>query len=260
MLFRSKRVVDYSTGSANLGEDKVNVVTAGEETQVIYRTDEYNSDTEIYATVIDPEGDTQEVKLHATAPGTYEAGLPTSDAGLYHFNIRRMEDGEIRKFMTTAAAVQFSYEYKFDVSTASFLGFVNQYGRLIDAREDVWTHIDTGAREKRSLANWLIGLAICLFLVDVAMRRFQYVPRFLWAKSLLGMVRFMGRDAKGGAESSQSSETRKPGDGSSPDERVSGKGKKDAKDKSSKKEKKSKASEQILDTSQLLKKKDDRNI
>ena len=34
-----KRIVDYSTGNVGLGEDKVNVVTAGEETQVIYLTD-----------------------------------------------------------------------------------------------------------------------------------------------------------------------------------------------------------------------------
>ena len=293
-----KRIVDYSTGNANLGEDKVNVVTAGEETQITYRTDEYSADTEIYATVIDPDGDTREIKLHATAPGTYEASLPTSDTGLYHFNIRRMEDGEIRKYMTTAAAVQFSYEYKFDVSAASFLSFVNQYGRLIDAREDVWTHINTGAGEKRSLANWLIGFAICLFLVDVAMRRFQYVPRFQWAQRLLGRVRTMGVGARGGvgvgagegAESFQSSQilaqngsngvsvqnnghsgaqvqnnrqtsdTREPGDSTSYDGKASDKGKKFAKNKSPKKEKKSKPAEQILDTSQLLKKKDDRNI
>ena len=276
-----KRVVDYSTGNANLGEDKVNVVTAGEETQVIYRTDEYSGDTEIYATVIDPDGNTQEVKLHATAPGTYEASLPTSDAGLYHFNIRRMEDGQIQNYMTTAAAVQFSNEYKFDASTASFLSFAQQYGRLIDARENVWTHINTGAGERRSLANWLIGLAICLFLADVAMRRFQYVPHFRWAERMLGRVRTVGSSAGGEAQGSQSSQMQVQsgpsgapmqngeggdvqyqgsGDGLGTDGKTSGKGKKPAKDKGSKKEKKSKPAEQTLDTSQLLKKKDDRNI
>ena len=279
-----KRVVDYSTGNANLGEDKVNVVTAGEETQIIYRTDEYSGDTEIYATVIDPDGNTQEVKLHATAPGTYEASLPTSDAGLYHFNIRRMEDGQIQNYMTTAAAVQFSNEYKFDASATSFLSFVHQYGRLIDAREDVWTRINTSMGERRSLANWLIGLAICLFLADVAMRRFQYVPRFRWAERLLGRARSMGTmgsGIEGGAESSQSGQIQAQGgpsgtqvrngeggdaqpqgsgDSSNTEGKTSDKGKKPAKNKGSKREKKTKPAEQTLDTSQLLKKKDDRNI
>ena len=50
------------------------------------------------------------------------------------------------------------------------------------------------------------------------------------------------------------------GDSSGLEGPASGKGKKTARDKSPKKEKKSKPAEQTLDTSQLLKKKDGRNI
>ena len=103
-----KRIVDYSTGNAKLGEDRVDVVAVGEETQILYRTDNYSGDTEILATVIDPQENVREVKLHATAPGTYEASIPTDRTGLYHFNLRRTENGEIQSYMTTAAAVQFS--------------------------------------------------------------------------------------------------------------------------------------------------------
>ena len=71
--------------------------------------------------MIDPKGNTTEEKLHASAPGKYTAELSTPQTGLYHFNIRRNEDSEIRNYLTTAAAVQFSDEYKFDVSTDSFL-------------------------------------------------------------------------------------------------------------------------------------------
>lgn len=231
-----KRIVDYATGNVNMGEDRVDVVTAGELTSLVYQTEEYGGGTEILATVIDPEGGAGEVKLHATAPGKYEAELPTAQTGLYHFNIRRTEGGEIQSYMTTAAAVQFSDEYKFDVSTASYLRFVEQYGRVITPKDDIWRHLDTGAREKISLTNWLLGLAICLFLADVAMRRFQYVPKRRFAK-------VMGRSA-------QSKETR---NGLTDRETDSGGGKKVSK-------KPAKQTEQTLDTSQLLKKKDNRNI
>ena len=50
------------------------------------------------------------------------------------------------------------------------------------------------------------------------------------------------------------------GNGSDADIQISDKERKPAKDKGAKKEKKLKASEQTLDTSKLLKKKDDRNI
>ncbi|MCH5250308.1 MAG: VWA domain-containing protein [Lachnospiraceae bacterium] len=257
-----KRIVDYSTGNVNMGEDRVNVVTAGEETQMVYQTENYSGDTEILATIIDPEGNSEEVKLHATAPGTYEMSLPTSDAGLYHFNVRRMENGEIQNYMTTAAAVQFSYEYKFDVSTAGYLSFAQQYGRLISPDENIWTNITTGAGEKRSITNWLLGLAICLFLADVAMRRFQYVPDLRWTKKVFEKVRPVenGRVQDGQKFVSLVQDSQESIDAPDVSMQIPEKGLKSVKEKSSKKEKKSKPSEQTLDTSQLLKKKDDRNI
>ena len=257
-----KRIVDYSTGNANMGEDRVDVVTVGEETRVVYQTGNYSSDTEILATVIDPEGNAQDVKLYATSPGTYETSIPTNRTGLYHFNIRRTESGEIQSYMTTAAAVQFSYEYKFDVSTAPYLSFAQQYGRMITPVENIWTRITTGAGEKRSLTNWLLGLAIFLFLADVTMRRFQYVPQFEWAEKMFNHIKAGKKDFTGNVQKSDESsiDAHGIGDNSDADIQIPDKEKKPAKDKGTKKEKKTKASEQTLDTSQLLKKKDDRNI
>ena len=265
-----KRIVDYSTGNANMGEDRVDVVTAGEETQVVYRTADYSGDTEILATVIDPEGNSEEVKLYATAPGTYETSLPTGDTGLYHFNIRRMEEGEIQNYMTTAAAVQFSDEYRFDVSDASYRNFVQQYGKLIDEEENIWTRISNGVVEKRSLANLLLGLAICLFLVDVSMRRFQYVPNMCWMHKLFGKARGGRKDNVQDAKDSgmQMQDVQSTGDTAGMDAQISSveqstvsdRDEKHVKDKGPKKNKKPKPSEQTLDTSQLLKKKDDRRM
>lgn len=243
-----KRIVDYSTGNANMGEDRVDVLTVGEETQVIYRTEDYNSDTEIRATVIDPEGNAEEVKLYATAPGTYETSLSTSDTGLYHFNIRRMESGEIQGYMTTAAAVQFSDEYRFDVGDASYRNFVQQYGRIIDEEENIWTRISTGAGEKHSLANLFLVLAICLFLTDVAMRRFQYVPNVRWMHKI-------SREEKNPVSDKENLPISDQEENLAPD-----RGKRTVRDQGIKKEKKSKSSEQTLDTSQLLKKKDERRL
>lgn len=284
-----KRVVDYSTGNADIGEDSVDIVTTGESTEIVYQTNDYSTSTEILATVIDPEGETQEVKLYATAPGKYETQLLTEQTGLYHLNIRRMEDEEIQSYMTTAAAVQFSDEYKFDVSTAKYVSFAEQYGRFITAEEDIWTKISTGNREKQPLTNWLLGMAICLFLVDVAVRRFQYVPAWKGLGSL--QRKKAAGSSEGGANSEMqgvsASASRKNesgimsavATGSAPEQatdvnstgqatsgkesgQVSGDGKRaDKKQKpvKEKQKKQKKPQEQTLDTSALLKKKDDRN-
>ncbi len=239
-----KRIVDYSTGNADLGEDRVDVVAVGETTQVVYETNEYGGDTEIQATVIDPEGGTSEVTLYATEPGKYEAEVATPQTGLYHFNIRRMQGEEIQSYITTASAVQFSYEYKFDISTDAYLSFVNQYGRLITEEDEIWTRIDTGAGEKRFLTNFLLGLAIVLFLADVAMRRFQYVP--VW---------------KGAGRKKATDKSEKDAEHfDTPTSATEAKPEKKAKTSKNANTRKQKEAEATLDTSQLLKKKDNRNI
>lgn len=265
-----KRIVEYAAGNVGMGEDRVNVATAGETVKISYRTDNYDGGTEVYATAIRPDGSTGEVKLHVVAPGSYEAELPADRAGLYHFNIRRMDGGEISSYMTAAAAVQFSDEYKFDVSTDALLKFTKEYGRIIAPEENIWRPIAAETGEKRSLANLLLGLAILLFLADVSMRRFQYVPR--WAEA--GLSAFGGiRAWKNGMQERRGTGAHEEG-AQEPGERrtgASGTGAPEAggqrtgeqgavKDKKKKaaSDRKKKAG-QTLDTSQLLKKKDDRN-
>lgn len=252
-----KRIVDYSTGNASMGEDSVNVVTVGERTEVDYQTSDYGSATEILVTVIDPDGDVAEEKLHATAPGKYTAELSTPQTGLYHFNIRRTEDGEIQNYMTTAAAVQFSDEYKFDVSADAYVSFVEQYGRMITEQDSVWTRLSTKARESYPLTNWLLALAVGLFLVDVALRRFQYVPK--------GIPFLAGRKERKAKQSGRNMVQGMQGSGvaqmtQEPEKDTVQTTKSANTKKKQKKQKKPKQSEQTLDTSQLLKKKDDRNV
>ena len=269
-----KRIVDYAAGNANMGGDKVNVETAGEATKVVYRTQDYTAQTEIQATVIGPDGEDREIRLYATAPGIYEADVPTDQTGMYHLNVRRTEGGTIQSYLTTAAVVQFSDEYKFDVTTQDYLDFVNRYGRIIREEDAVWTSIETRNRERRSLTNLLLGLAILLLLADVAMRRFQYVPQVKFAG--MGRRRKMAQEleetagsggaAQAGGQSmvqtdasgSGAAQEGGPGmaqpGGQSPAQ--SGKTGRPKKDKPSRKKKQ----DDVLDTSQLLKKKDDRNI
>lgn len=248
-----KRIVDYSTGNADMGEDSVNVVTSGEWTEITYQTKDYESSTEILVSIIDPKGDTTEEKLHATAPGKYTAELSTPQTGLYHFNVRRSENGEIQSYLTTAAAVQFSDEYKFDVSTDSYLKFVEQYGRLITKQDSVWNRVPTKARESYSLTNWLLLLAICLFVADVAMRRFQFVPKWIYTgggkrkKTVESVNRDMPNEKM--AEADQEIKTENDSDKNRKKKR-----------KESRRPKEAQHSEQTLDTSQLLKKKDDRKV
>jgi len=239
-----KRIIDYSAGNADMGQDRVNVVTAGGVTEIMYEARDYGTETEIITTIIGPAGEASEVKLFATAPGKYKAQLPTEQTGMYHLNVRRQENGEISNYMITAAAVQFSDEYKFDVDTKNYLQFITACGKVISEDEYLWNKITAGTTGMRSITNYLIGLGLILFLADVAMRRFQYVPK--------------RKAGKPKAEASvRENEQRIMSDETiviepKPEEKVS-----KPKERASKSKKQA---TQSLDTSSLLKKKDERNI
>ena len=233
-----------------MGGDNVNVETVGDSTKVVYRTQDYTAQTEVLATVVDPAGANSEVRLYATAPGIYETELPTGETGMYHLNVRRTEDGEIRSYLTTAAVVQFSDEYKFNVTPEVYLNFANAYGKVIGEDDPVWTTIESKNREKRTLTNFLLGLAILLFLADVAMRRFQYVPQV--------KVRAKRRTAQHTADTDAQTEEQKNTRPTEQSDVQSTEPKKPVPQKPKKTSKKKEAD--VLDTSQLLKKKDDRNI
>lgn len=162
--------------------------------------------------------------------------------------------------MTTAAAVQFSDEYKFDVCTDAYLKFAEQYGRLITEKENIWTRLSTGARERYPLSNGLLAAAIMLFLADVAMRRFQYVPKR--PPFLAGVRRNKAQELP---EKMPENMTELSADAGSASEQPTGrmppKAELHKKMRNQKKQKKRRTQpEETLDTSQLLKKRDERNL
>lgn len=172
-----KRIIDYSVGSANIGEDSVDVMTAGGYTGVVYDALDYGQQTRVEAVYTDPDGNTRTESLQATAPGRFEAKLDTDKTGLYNLSVRRVDDGTITNVVTTAAAVQYSDEYKFNVSTTAFTSFVERYGRLLDPEENIWQQRRSAVRQRYELTKWLILFALLWFVMDIAFRRFHFLPR-----------------------------------------------------------------------------------
>lgn len=172
-----KRIIDYSVGNASIGEDTVDVVTAGGYTNVVYDALDFGEQTKVEAVYTDPEGNTHTAPLHATAPGTYEAKLDTDITGIYNLSVRRLDDGDITNAVTTAMAVQYSDEYKFDVGTGAFTGFVERYGKLLTPEENFWQQRKSDSRERYELTKWLILLAVLWFVMDIAFRRFHFLPQ-----------------------------------------------------------------------------------
>ncbi len=172
-----KRAIDYSAGNAGIGDDTADVVTASNVTSIRYRAKDYAKDTRVEAVYTDPEGNTKTAELRATAPGEFTAKLDTDLTGVYNLSVRRIEGGEIKNAITTAAVVQYSDEYKFGTQTAEFARFVEQYGRMLKEDENFWQQRKSVARERYEITKWLLLLALLWFVLDIVMRRFCFLPQ-----------------------------------------------------------------------------------
>ncbi len=272
-----RRIIDFSVGNTAIGEDTMDVLTAGGVTSIVYNALDFSEQTKVEAVYTDPEGNTQTAPLHATAPGRYEAKLDTDLSGLYSLSVRRLEDGSIANTVTTATAVQYSDEYKFDVGSEAFIGFVEHYGRLLAPGDNFWQQRRSQSKERYELTKWLILLAVVWFVLDIAFRRFHFLP---WETGLYRLVRrrllqrrrgdasivsgagtaiVKGMNASDGRKGALEGEGTEPPVGGTPTgragmeppggERKPGKSKKAGR----------KQEPQALDTSALLKKKDQRN-
>lgn len=274
-----KRIVDYSAGSAAMGEDAVDVVTAGGSTSIVYDAKDYGEQTKVEAVYTDPEGNTRTEPLPATAPGRYEARLDTDMTGVYNLSVRRVDDGSIVNAVTTAAVVQYSDEYKFGVSTAAFTGFVERYGAMLDPEDNFWKQRKSETRERYELTRWLLLFATLLFVLDIAFRRFHFRPQDT------GLYRVLSERIKRRRAARAAAGGKGPGRGGKSGEKApvvpadSGEGADTSRTQSEaavvdapaaesagekkrgreRKREKKKQEPQALDTSALLKKKDQRN-
>ncbi len=181
-----KRILDYASGSPSIGDDKVEVKSKNGKTTITYTTGEYSDGTEISAIYTAPDKTNGEIKLTAVKPGVYTAEIPSESIGIYHINVRREDDGTVSGSFTTASAVQYSDEYRFDVTDEAFTRFIDSNGMWIKAGDDVWKKLDNGVRGSYNLTDILLILAIILFLLDIAGRRLGIEPSFAgWARRRL---------------------------------------------------------------------------
>ncbi len=262
-----KRIIDFSEGGDGAFEDEAVVERVSGKTMIRYTAVNYTEDTEIKAFYTKPNGEKEEITLKCTAPSLYEAELPSEDIGLYNINLRREDASGVTNSINTAAVVQFSEEYRFDISSDSFDNYIAKNGKLLTDTSEVWKKTDTAGRKDYSLRTFFIILAIILFILDIAFRRFGYEPNFAMLKKIFGKKRIKPAEAEAINNKEKNIDKEEAEDNGMKDiEKDIQKDSKKSSEKSSKKDSKkggkkdAKPEPKGLDTSALLKKKDDRNI
>jgi len=148
---------------------------------------DYRNFLNLQAAVVSPKGERMMVRLEQTGPGHYEARFPTKEVGGYLLNLMQMENGQPVAGQVVGASVNFSPEFAAGDPNQALLRRIAEIGggRVLDpsrpGTDNPFTHDRVRTRRPLSLWEWLLKLAVILFVLDVGVRRID-VDREEWSR------------------------------------------------------------------------------
>jgi uncharacterized membrane protein len=165
-------IISYVISDTDIGEDSLEVNHKGNSAQIVFETDEYDSNTAVTAIITDDDGNENEISLNVTKPGVYEGDITFDTTGMYSINVRKSQGDDVIKSYNTAYANQYSDEYKFCDSVSFEEDVTASGGKIIDFDEDIWDIKDSAITSRKSITVPIIIIAMLLFLFDIVNRRF----------------------------------------------------------------------------------------
>ncbi len=157
----------------------------------------YQNFLNLQTIVVSPKGDRQMVRLEQTGPGHYEARFPTKDIGGYSLNLMDLRDGKVAGQQFLGASVNYSPEFN---ATEPNLHLLQQIveasgGKMLPMQpttpdDHPFLHDRKKTFQPRDLWEFLMKLAICLFPLDVGVRRIQ-IDRDEWLKATATLRRWI---------------------------------------------------------------------
>jgi uncharacterized membrane protein len=158
---------------------------------------EYKNFLNLQTVVVSPKGDRQMVRLEQTGPGHYEARFPTKEIGGYSLNLMDIQDGKVAGQQFLGASVNYSPEFN---ATEPNLHLLQQIAEISGGKtlpiqpatpeDNPFLHDRKKTFQPQDLWEWLLKLAICLFPLDVGVRRIQ-IDRAEWLKATESLRRWL---------------------------------------------------------------------
>jgi hypothetical protein len=140
------------------------------------------------AQLVKPDLSLAQIVLRQTAPGRYEAKFPVETMGSYLLKIRQShlaQDGQSETVNDYTRAITVSYkpEYRHLSVNEPFLKELaaNAGGKFQPAMDEVLNVAEgENVLVRKRLWPWLLGAALILFVLDVALRRLELAGRGLF--------------------------------------------------------------------------------
>lgn len=167
-------IIEYLTTDMTMDGTFTEVVQNGSHATIKYKTEKYDGNTEVTATIYDDAGQSYDVELDPLKPGEYEVEIPTDKTGIYTINVKQLDGGEIVSSTNTAAIMQYSMEYRFYPDNTLLEEYIASVGGVfVEEAAQVFATQPEHVKSRWNLATPLLVLATLFFLVDIAFRRFH---------------------------------------------------------------------------------------
>jgi len=207
-------VVRWSIRDERQGQIDANVILSDGEARIVVdaRNDSggYLNELTIEATVVSPDGESDNISFQQIGPGLYEGRFIPHDEGAYFLRITgTTREGEAIAGQTIGWVLGYSPEYGTLKTNPQLLSQIAEIsgGRTFDvtAVEEagaVFERYRPGTKTSQPIWPWLVGLAIILLPLDIAVRRLAITnrdARRAWEVTF-GRLRWKSRPVSGRSE------------------------------------------------------------
>jgi Mg-chelatase subunit ChlD len=170
-----QNIINFTVESYETETASIEAVMEGSKGIISFADKDTTNETPTTATIVTPSLESIEVKLYPTAPGKYGGSFDVKEPGVYMIKGMQNKDGEITNAVTNGLAVQYSPEYKI-ASEASTLDMLVKEagGTYIKTVEEVYKGNPKEVSGRTDLANAFLIIALILFVLDIALRRLNF--------------------------------------------------------------------------------------
>lgn len=178
---RKVDAADFNTDvSVDKGEGQISV-------EALDANGNFRNFLTLEAIVVSPKGERQTVLLQQSGPGHYDGKFPTKEVGAYSINLLDKKDGKLQGSQVLGASVNYSPEFNAVEPNINLLQRIAEAGggRVLSLEVPGMNPFEIGRKktyQPRDLWEWLLEMAIILFLFDVAIRRIQ-IDKAEWMKA-----------------------------------------------------------------------------
>ncbi len=167
-----KNIIEYTiTDMSSSGSDVV-MNQSGSGVDITFTTEEYSEESLVEVIATDEDGNSQKLILNPSQPGVFEGRLDTSNTGVYSISVTQREGEEVISTENTAAAVQYSSEYRIIEDTGLLGEWVRETGgTFIEDSAGIFNQEVKKVNAKRNLAQYFLMLAIIVFMAAIVCKR-----------------------------------------------------------------------------------------